>query len=73
MVPSANFMEFIVFGSVLYVDPTIVQSIQNWLQLATLTDLRNFLGLAFFYMRFIKDFNDITTPLTDLTKAKTYI
>jgi hypothetical protein len=33
-----------------------------------LTQLRNFLGLAGFYQRFVRDFSTIAAPLNDLMK-----
>ena len=33
-------------------------------------EVRAFLGLASYYRRFVKDFADLSKPLTDLTKTK---
>ena len=36
----------------------------------TKKEVRSFLGLANFYRRYIANFSDIASPLSDLTKAK---
>lgn len=54
-------------------DPAKIQTIVDWPQPTTLTELRSFLGLASFYKRFIQDFSDVVAPLTDLTKTKTFV
>nr|GEV30118.1 putative reverse transcriptase domain-containing protein [Tanacetum cinerariifolium] len=47
---------------------------KNWASLTTPIEVRNFLGLAGYYRRFIKDFLKISKSLTELTqKNKKYI
>ncbi|GJS26390.1 putative reverse transcriptase domain-containing protein [Tanacetum coccineum] len=47
---------------------------KNWASPTTPTEIRQFLGLACYYQRFIKDFLKITKSLTELTqKNKKYI
>ncbi|GBG79349.1 hypothetical protein CBR_g29499 [Chara braunii] len=43
-----------------------VQAIQDWPDLACTTDVRSFLGLALYYMRFVKSFHRIAAPLSRL-------
>ncbi|GBG66227.1 hypothetical protein CBR_g57830 [Chara braunii] len=43
-----------------------VQAIQDWSDLASPTDVRSFLGLASYYMRFVKSFQRIAAPLSRL-------
>ncbi|WVZ58809.1 LOW QUALITY PROTEIN: hypothetical protein U9M48_009038 [Paspalum notatum var. saurae] len=50
------------------VDPSKVESVLNWKQPKTVTDIRSFLGLAGYYHRFIKDFSKTAKPMTSLTK-----
>ncbi|GBG81215.1 hypothetical protein CBR_g31887 [Chara braunii] len=41
-----------------------VQAIQDWSDLKCTTDVRSFLGLASYYMRFVKGFQQIAAPLS---------
>jgi hypothetical protein len=50
------------------VDEAKIKAIKSWPIPATLTQLRNFLGLAGFYRRFVRHFGTIAAPLNDLTK-----
>ncbi|GBG66189.1 hypothetical protein CBR_g57068 [Chara braunii] len=43
-----------------------VQAIQDWSDLACAIDVRSFLGLASYYMRFVKSFQRIAAPLVRL-------
>ena len=45
-----------------------MEKVQNFIIPITLTELRDFIGLAFYYRHFIKDFATITTPLNKLLK-----
>ena len=55
-------------------DPTKIESIQNWGTPKSPTDIRSFLGLAGYYRRFVKDFSKIASSLTKLTrKTEPYI
>eukprot|EP00253_Pinus_taeda_P005889 PITA_05889 len=54
---------------VVYVDPTKIKVIQDWLSPATLTELHSFLSLANFYRRFVFGFSHITWPLSQVTKG----
>ncbi|GKF53796.1 putative reverse transcriptase domain-containing protein, partial [Tanacetum coccineum] len=57
-----------------HVDPAKVEAIRNWSAPTTpKTEVRQFLGLARYYRRFIKGFSLISKPLTKLTqKNKKY-
>ncbi|GJY22283.1 putative reverse transcriptase domain-containing protein [Tanacetum coccineum] len=57
----------------IHVDPTKIEAVKNWASPTTPTEVRQFLGLAGYYRRFIKDFSKITKSLTELTqKNKKY-
>ncbi|GKC54391.1 reverse transcriptase domain-containing protein [Tanacetum coccineum] len=50
------------------------RAVKNWASPTTLTEIRQFLGLADYYRRFIKNFSKIAKSLTELThKNKKYI
>ncbi|GKE98761.1 putative reverse transcriptase domain-containing protein, partial [Tanacetum coccineum] len=58
----------------IHVDPAKIEAVKNWAYPTTPTEIRQFLGLAGYYRRFIKDFSKIAKPLTELTqKNKKYI
>nr|GEU94911.1 reverse transcriptase domain-containing protein [Tanacetum cinerariifolium] len=58
----------------LHVDPAKIEVVKNWTSHTTPTEIRQFLRLASYYRRFIKDFSKITKSLTELTqKNKKYI
>ncbi|GJY31415.1 putative reverse transcriptase domain-containing protein [Tanacetum coccineum] len=58
----------------LHVDPAKIKEVKNWTSPTTPTEIRQLLGLAGYYWRFIKDFSKIAKSLTELTqKNKKYI
>ncbi|KAJ0550384.1 putative nucleotidyltransferase, Ribonuclease H [Helianthus annuus] len=68
-----HFIGHVVNRDGIHVDPSKVDSIRNWPAPRTPTEIRQFLGLAEYYRRFIKDFSKIAQPLTMLTqKGVTY-
>ena len=50
------------------VDLQKIEAIVNWLAFTNVTEVRNFIGLAGYYQRFVKDFSKIAEPLTQLTQ-----
>ncbi|KAJ0717250.1 putative nucleotidyltransferase, Ribonuclease H [Helianthus annuus] len=68
-----HFLGHVVNEDGIHVDPSKVDSIKNWPAPRTPIEIRQFLGLAGYYRRFIKDFSKIAQPLTSLTqKGVTY-
>ncbi|GKF13065.1 putative reverse transcriptase domain-containing protein [Tanacetum coccineum] len=51
-----------------HVDPSKIEAIKNWAAPSTPTKVRQFLGLAGYYQRFIEGFSFISKPLTKLTQ-----
>jgi len=45
-----------------------VQAIQDWPRPRSVKEIQQFLGLANFYRRFIKNFSELAQPLTNLTR-----
>ncbi|GJW50972.1 putative reverse transcriptase domain-containing protein [Tanacetum coccineum] len=58
----------------IHVDPAKIKAVKDWASPTTPTEVRQFLGLAGYYRRFIKVFSKIAKSLTELTqKNKKYI
>nr|GEV83232.1 putative reverse transcriptase domain-containing protein [Tanacetum cinerariifolium] len=69
-----QFLGHIIDNQGLHVDPAKIKAVKNWASHTTPTEIRQFLGLAGYYWRFIKDFSKIAKSLTELTqKNKKYI
>ncbi|GKD14155.1 putative reverse transcriptase domain-containing protein [Tanacetum coccineum] len=52
----------------IHVDPAKIESIKDWASPKTSTEIRQFLGLASYYRRFIEGFSKIARPMTKLTQ-----
>ncbi|GKA42193.1 putative reverse transcriptase domain-containing protein [Tanacetum coccineum] len=69
-----QFLGHLIDNQGLHVDPAKIEAVKNWESPTTPTEIRQFLGLAGYYQRFIKDFSKIAKSLTELTqKNKKYI
>ncbi|KAJ9544591.1 LOW QUALITY PROTEIN: hypothetical protein OSB04_024298 [Centaurea solstitialis] len=69
-----HFLGHVVNEEGIHVDPTKVEAIKKWEAPKTATEIRQFLGLAGYYRRFIANFSKIAQPLTTLTqKDKKFI
>ncbi|GKF51293.1 putative reverse transcriptase domain-containing protein [Tanacetum coccineum] len=69
-----QFIRHLIDSQGLHVDPATIEVVNNWTSPTTPTEIRQFLGLADHYWRFIKDFSKIAKSLTELTqKNKKYI
>ncbi|GKG29310.1 putative reverse transcriptase domain-containing protein, partial [Tanacetum coccineum] len=52
----------------IHVDPMKIKAIKDWASPKTPTEIRQFLGLAGYYRRFIEGFLKIARPMTKLTQ-----
>ncbi|GJS80437.1 putative reverse transcriptase domain-containing protein [Tanacetum coccineum] len=69
-----QFLGHLIDSQGLHVDPAKIEAVKNWTSPTTPTEVRQFLGLAGYYRRFIEGFSKIAKPLTRLTqKNKSYI
>ncbi|GKB55653.1 putative reverse transcriptase domain-containing protein [Tanacetum coccineum] len=48
----------------------VIESIKDWASPKTPTEIRQFLGLASYYRRFIEEFSKVAKPMTKLTQKK---
>ncbi|GJX02010.1 putative reverse transcriptase domain-containing protein, partial [Tanacetum coccineum] len=68
-----QFLGHVINSEGVHVDPSKIEAIKNWSAPTTPTEVRQFLGLAGYYRRFIEGFSLISKPLTKLTqKNKKY-
>ncbi|GKA27347.1 putative reverse transcriptase domain-containing protein, partial [Tanacetum coccineum] len=58
------------FNKGIHVDPAKIESIKDWASPKTPTEIRQFLGLAGYYRRFIEGFSKIAKSMTKLTQKK---
>ncbi|VVA41320.1 PREDICTED: retrotransposon, partial [Prunus dulcis] len=63
-----NFLGHVISADGVYVDPQKVETVVNWPQPTSVTEVRIFLGLAGYYRRFVEGFSTIAAPLTRLTR-----
>ncbi|GJS94378.1 putative reverse transcriptase domain-containing protein [Tanacetum coccineum] len=69
-----QFLGHLIDNQGLHVDPAKIKAVKNWASPTTPTKIHQFLGLAGYYRRFIKDLSKIAKSLTELTqKNKKYI
>ncbi|GJU67231.1 putative reverse transcriptase domain-containing protein [Tanacetum coccineum] len=70
---SVQFLGYVIDHNGVHVDPAKIEAIKNWAPPTTPTEVRQFLGLASYYRRFIEGFSLISKPLRNLTqKDKKY-
>ena len=65
---SVKYLGHIVSKKGIECDPEKVEAVQHWPVPATVKEVRQFLGFAAYYRKFIPNFSDIAKPLTNLTK-----
>nr|GEW01223.1 putative reverse transcriptase domain-containing protein [Tanacetum cinerariifolium] len=63
-----QFLRHVIDKEGIHVDPAKIESIKDWASPKTPTEIRQFLGLASYYRRFIEGFSKIARPVTKLTQ-----
>ena len=63
-----RFLGHVVSPSGVSVDPEKVEVVMSWERPKSVFEIRSFLGLVGYYMRFIKDFSRLAAPMTRLTR-----
>ncbi|GJR23022.1 putative reverse transcriptase domain-containing protein [Tanacetum coccineum] len=69
-IPKVQFLGHVIDNKGIHVDPAKIESVKNWASPKTPTEIRQFLGLAGYYRRFIEGFSKIAKPMTKLTQKK---
>ncbi|GJZ51300.1 putative reverse transcriptase domain-containing protein [Tanacetum coccineum] len=67
-IPKVHFLGRVIDSRGIHVDPTKIESIKDWASPKTPTEIRQFLGLAGYYRRFIEGFLKIAKPMIKLTQ-----
>ena len=68
---SVTYLGHVVSDDGIATDPEKVESVKKWPTPKNVHEVRQFLGLAGYYQRFIAGFADIAAPLSDLTRDDT--
>nr|GEZ68889.1 putative reverse transcriptase domain-containing protein [Tanacetum cinerariifolium] len=69
-IPKVQFLGDVIDSQGIHVDPTKIESVKDLASPKTPTEIRQFLGLAGYYRRFIEGFSKIAKPMTKLTQKK---
>ncbi|GJS53273.1 putative reverse transcriptase domain-containing protein [Tanacetum coccineum] len=65
---TVKFLGHVIDSSGIHVDPTKIEAVKNWASPTTPSEIRQFLGLAGYYRRFIEGFSKIAKPMMELTQ-----
>ncbi|GJT76414.1 reverse transcriptase domain-containing protein [Tanacetum coccineum] len=63
-----KFLGHVIDSRGIHVDPAKIESIKDWASPKTPTEIRQFLGLAGYYRRFIEGFSKVAKSMTKLTQ-----
>ncbi|GJR47439.1 putative reverse transcriptase domain-containing protein [Tanacetum coccineum] len=69
-IPNVQFLGHVIDSQDIHVDPAKIESIKDWASPKTPTEIRQFLGLASYYQRFIEGFSKIAKSMTKITHNK---
>ncbi|GJV91285.1 putative reverse transcriptase domain-containing protein [Tanacetum coccineum] len=69
-IPKVQFVGHVIDSKGIHVNPAKIESIKDWASPKSPTEIRQFLGLARYYRRFIKGISKIAKPMTKLTQKK---
>nr|GEW21180.1 putative reverse transcriptase domain-containing protein [Tanacetum cinerariifolium] len=67
-IPNVQFLGHIIDSQGIHVEPAKIKSIKDWASSKTPMEIRQFLGLAGYYRRFIEGFSKITKSMTKITQ-----
>ncbi|GJV80277.1 putative reverse transcriptase domain-containing protein [Tanacetum coccineum] len=69
-IPKVQFLGHVIDSQGIHVDPAKIESVKDWASPKSAMEIRQFLGLAGYYQRFIEGFLKIAKPMTKLTQKK---
>ncbi|GKF06841.1 putative reverse transcriptase domain-containing protein [Tanacetum coccineum] len=69
-IPKVQFLGHVIDSQGIHVDPAKIESVKDWESPKSAMEIRQFLGLAGYYRRFIEGFSKIAKPMTKLTQKK---
>nr|GFC73841.1 putative reverse transcriptase domain-containing protein [Tanacetum cinerariifolium] len=69
-IPKVQFLGHVIDSQGIHVDPAKIKSVKDWASPKSPTKIRQILGLAGYYRRFIEVFSKISKPMTKLTQKK---
>nr|GEX53507.1 putative reverse transcriptase domain-containing protein [Tanacetum cinerariifolium] len=67
-ISKVQFLGHVIDSRGIHVDPAKIESIKDWASPKTPTEIRQFLGLAGYYRRFIEGFSKVAKSMTKLTQ-----
>ncbi|GKE16939.1 reverse transcriptase domain-containing protein [Tanacetum coccineum] len=67
-IPKVQFLGHVIDSKGIRMDPAKIESVKDWASPKTPTEIRQFLGLAGYYCRFIEGFSKIAKSMTKLTQ-----
>ncbi|GJW60421.1 putative reverse transcriptase domain-containing protein [Tanacetum coccineum] len=67
-ISKVQFLGHVIDSRGIYVDPAKIESIKDWASPKTPTEIRQLIGLAGYYQRFIEGFSKIAKSMTKLTQ-----
>ena len=65
-----RFLGHVVLALGVSVDPEKVEAVMSWERPKSVFEIRSFLGLAWYYRRFIEDFSRLVAPMTKMTRKE---
>ncbi|GKC18101.1 putative reverse transcriptase domain-containing protein [Tanacetum coccineum] len=69
-IPKVQFLSHVIDSQGIHVDPAKIKFIKDWPSPTTPMEIRQFLGLAGYYRRFIEGFLKVAKPMTKLSQKK---
>nr|GFB18267.1 reverse transcriptase domain-containing protein [Tanacetum cinerariifolium] len=69
-IPKVQFLGHVIDNQDIHVDPAKIESVKDWASPKSPMEIRQFLGLAGYYQRFIEGFSKVAKPMTKLTQRK---
>lgn len=66
--PQVEYLGHIIFAQGVATDPSEISAIQEWPKPQDVSQLRSFLGMTWYYMRFVKNYGVICRPMHNMLK-----